>query len=178
MHVEQLPLSGALLLTPKVFNDDRGSFEELFATERYAAAGITETFVQDNLSVSRRNVLRGLHGDPRMSKLVRVVSGEAFDVIVDARPGSPTRLRWYGTLLRAAEHRQIYVPTGFFHGFLALSETVVFLYKQSALYDPSTERGAAWNDPSLAIDWPLGGAVPVLSAKDAANPPVADLGSA
>jgi dTDP-4-dehydrorhamnose 3,5-epimerase len=173
MIVEPLPLAGALLVTPDVFSDDRGFFTEIFSTERYFQAGIKDTFVQDNLSFSRGGVLRGLHGDPRMSKLVQVLAGEAFDVIVDIRAGSPTRGRWYGMELKATQRRQVYVPKGFLHGFLALSNEVVFLYKQSALYDPTAEFGVAWNDPELAIEWPLGGRQPILSEKDAANPPLA-----
>ena len=172
MTVEPLPLAGALLVTPAVFHDDRGYFKEIFSSERYRAAGIPDEFVQDNVSVSKRGVVRGLHGDDRMSKLVQVIEGEAYDAIVDARPDSPTYGRAWGTTLRAGEHRQIYVPRGFLHGFLALSAEVVFLYKQSAHYDPSREYGVAWNDPEIAIPWPLAGIEPVVSAKDAANPPL------
>jgi dTDP-4-dehydrorhamnose 3,5-epimerase len=175
MTVEPLPIAGALLVTPKVYTDVRGSFAEIFASTRYADAGITEAFVQDNVSISRRDVLRGLHGDRRMSKLVQVLAGEAFDVIADAREGSPTYGRWYGKPLKASERRQIYVPKGCLHGFLALSDEVVFLYKQSAPYDPASEFGVAWDDPDLAIRWPLAGRTPILSEKDAANPPLANL---
>src|SRR6185312_15681530 len=175
MTVEPLPIAGALLVTPKVYTDVRGSFAEIFASARYAGAGIGDTFVQDNLSVSRRDVLRGLHGDARMSKLVQVLAGEAYDVIADVREGSATYGRWYGTLLKASERQQVYVPHGCLHGFLALTDEVVFLYKQSALYDPAAEFAVRWDDPSLAIAWPLEGRSPILSARDAANPPLADL---
>lgn len=175
MTVEPLPIAGALLVTPTVYTDARGSFAEIFSSARYAEAGVADAFVQDNLSISRRDVLRGLHGDPRMSKLVQVLSGEAFDVIADAREESPTYGRWYGTVLEASERGQLYVPKGCLHGFLALSDEVVFLYKQSALYDPSSEFGVAWNDPEFAIQWPLEGRAPILSAKDAVNPPLAEL---
>jgi dTDP-4-dehydrorhamnose 3,5-epimerase len=175
MTVEPLPIAGALLVTPTVYTDARGSFAEIFSSARYADAGMADTFVQDNLSFSRRDVLRGLHGDPRMSKLVQVLTGEAFDVIADAREGSPTYGRWYGTLLKASERRQVYVPKGCLHGFLALADEVVFLYKQSALYDPASEFGVAWDDADLAIPWPLKGRPPILSAKDAINPPLAEL---
>ena len=175
MTVEPLPIAGAMLVTPQVYTDARGSFAEIFASTRYADAGIADAFVQDNLSVSVGGVLRGLHGDRRMSKLVQVLFGEAFDVIADAREDSPTYGRWYGTLLKASERRQIYIPKGCLHGFLALSENVAFLYKQSALYDPSSEFGVAWDDPDLAIAWPLAGRSPVLSEKDAANPRFASL---
>lgn len=175
MTVEPLPIAGALLVTPTVYTDARGSFAEIFSSTRYADAGMAESFVQDNLSISRRDVLRGLHGDPRMSKLVQVLAGEAFDVIADAREASPTYGSWCGTPLKASERRQLYVPKGCLHGFLALSEEVVFLYKQSALYDPGSEFGVAWDDPDLAIQWPLGGRSPILSEKDAVNPPLAEL---
>jgi dTDP-4-dehydrorhamnose 3,5-epimerase len=176
MHVERLPLGGAMLLSLPAFCDTRGYFKEAYSSARYRAAGITDDFVQDNVSYSHRNVVRGLHGDPRMSKLVGVLSGEAYDVIVDVRAGSPTRGRWHAVTLRAGEHRQIFVPAGFLHGFLALSEDVLFLYKQSALYDPSAEFGVRWDDPDLAIEWPLGTAGAVLSPKDAANPTARSLG--
>ncbi len=177
MTVEPLPIAGALLVTPTVYTDARGSFAEIFSSARYAEAGVADTFVQDNLSISRRGVLRGLHGDPRMSKLVQVLAGEAFDVIADAREGSPSYGRWHGTLLKASERRQIYVPKGCLHGFLALSDEVAFLYKQSALYDPASEFGVAWDDPQLAVAWPLEHRPPILSEKDAANPPLANLAS-
>ncbi|HVA34165.1 MAG TPA: dTDP-4-dehydrorhamnose 3,5-epimerase [Candidatus Baltobacteraceae bacterium] len=175
MHVEPLPLPGALLVTPAAFADERGYFEEFYATARYRAAGIADEFVQDNVSLSQRGVLRGLHGDARMSKLVAVLMGEAYDVIADARPQSATFGRWCGVLLRAGEHRQVYVPPGCLHGFLTLSEEVIFLYKQSALYDPASEFGVMWNDPDIAVEWPLEGRAPILSPKDAANPRLRDL---
>jgi dTDP-4-dehydrorhamnose 3,5-epimerase len=178
VKVELLPLPGAMLVTTPEFADERGYFKETYNDKRYHSAGIVDVFVQDNVSLSHRNVLRGLHGDSRMSKLVQVLRGEAFDVIVDAREESPTRGRWHGIRLRASEHRQLYIPKGFLHGFLALTDDVVFLYKQSALYDPSTEVGVAWDDPDLAIEWPLAGTAPVLSPKDAANPLLRDLGRA
>lgn len=170
MHVAALPIDGALVVTPNVFTDDRGTFKETYALSRYRAAGIADSFVQDNLSASKRGVLRGLHGDPRMAKLVQVLHGSAYDVVVDARPQSPTFRRWHGLTLRASEHTQLYIPAGCLHGFLALEDDTAFFYKQSAEYDPATEFGVAWNDPELAIAWPLEGASPILSAKDAANP--------
>ncbi|MBV8280869.1 MAG: dTDP-4-dehydrorhamnose 3,5-epimerase [Candidatus Eremiobacteraeota bacterium] len=176
MHVEQLPLAGALALTLPAFADDRGYFKETYSSARYRAAGVTDDFVQDNVSYSRRNVLRGLHGAWGMSKLVGVLAGEAFDVIVDVRRDSPTSGRWYGERLRAGEHRQLYVPAGCLHGFLALTDDVLFLYKQSALYDPSAEFGIRFDDPDLAVAWPLDGGQAILSAKDAANPTARSLG--
>ncbi|MHB8140102.1 MAG: dTDP-4-dehydrorhamnose 3,5-epimerase [Vulcanimicrobiaceae bacterium] len=174
--VVRTPIDGALLLHPRVFSDERGCFLEIFSRDRYREAGIGEPFVQDNLSSSKRGVLRGLHGDPRMSKLVQSVAGDAYDVIVDLRASSPTYRRWFGLTLRASERTQLYVPAGCLHGFLALSDETLFLYKQSALYDPACEFGVAWNDPDLAIEWPAAGSPPVLSAKDAANPTLRELG--
>jgi dTDP-4-dehydrorhamnose 3,5-epimerase len=170
MKVEHLPLAGALMLTPSVFTDERGSFQELFSFDRYRECGIGESFVQDNSSLSRRNVLRGMHGDVRMAKLVSVLRGSVYDVIVDARTQSATYGQWYGSTLTATDTRQLYVPRGFLHGFLALEDGTVFWYKQSAPYDLSAELGVAWDDPDLGIDWPLGKAAPLLSPRDAANP--------
>jgi dTDP-4-dehydrorhamnose 3,5-epimerase len=176
MNYRPLPLSGAFVLIPNVHADDRGYFKEIFSAPRYRAAGVHDEFVQDNVSYSKRGVIRGLHADPRMAKLVQVLSGSAFDVMVDLRRESPTYLQWYGHELNAAEHTQLYIPAGFLHGFLALSDDVVFLYKQSATYDPATEFGVVWNDPDLAIDWPLDGLMPQLSPKDASNPTLRELG--
>lgn len=175
METRRLPLADAQLLVPPVFTDGRGGFKEVYATTRYRDVGINDVFVQDNLSWSRRGTLRGLHGDLRMAKLVQVLAGEVYDVIVDLRPESATYRHWHGVHLRGDEHTQLYVPRGFLHGFLALAEGSVVLYKQSALYDPASEFGVAWNDPSLAIAWPLSGESPLLSAKDAANPTLREL---
>lgn len=143
---------------------------------RYCAAGADAAFVQDNLSLSNRFVLRGLHGDTRMAKLVQVLRGSAFDVIVDARRDSPTFRHWYGSTLRAQDHTQLYIPAGCLHGFLALEDATLLFYKQSAEYDSAHEFGIAWNDPDLAIEWPLGGAAPILSPKDVANPTLRERG--
>jgi dTDP-4-dehydrorhamnose 3,5-epimerase len=176
MQVQSSRIEGALLIAPRVFEDERGYFKETFSATGYAAAGIAEIFVQDNASLSKRGVLRGLHGDPRMSKLVQVFRGSAFDVIVDVRPGSATFLQWHGVTLKASEHTQIYIPSGCLHGFLALEDDTLLAYKQSAEYDPTTEFGIAWNDPDLAIEWPLGGSAPALSPKDAGNPTLREAG--
>lgn len=166
-----------MLLSLPTHRDDRGYFEETFAVPRYAAAGIGEAFVQDNLSFSRRGVLRGLHGDTRRtSKVVSVLAGDAYDVIADVRPDSPTRGRWCGVTLKASEHRQVYVPAGCLHGFLALSEGVLLLYKQSQVYDPACEIAVRWDDPDLAIAWPLSGEPPILSERDARSAASAGLG--
>lgn len=170
MEIEQLPLAGALIITPRLFTDARGFFKETYSLVAYRECGIKETFVQDNLSLSHRDVLRGLHGDPRMAKLVGVLRGTVFDVIVDLRAGSATYRRWWGTTLTADAGRQVYVPQGFLHGFLSLEDETLFYYKQSAPYDPAAEFAVAWNDPDLGIGWPLAGREPILSPRDAANP--------
>jgi dTDP-4-dehydrorhamnose 3,5-epimerase len=175
MEIEELPLAGALLLTPRVLRDERGFFKETYSLDRYRACGVHETFVQDNLSLSRRDVLRGLHGDARMAKLVGVLRGSAFDVIVDLRAESPTHRQWWAYRLTAGQGAQIYVPRGFLHGFLALEEETVVAYKQSAPYDPAQEFSVAWNDPDLGIEWPLAGRAPILSRRDAASPTLAAL---
>jgi dTDP-4-dehydrorhamnose 3,5-epimerase len=175
MEVETLPLAGALMLTPRVLADERGSFSELFSLEPYRECGIGDPFVQDNSSLSRRNVLRGLHGDARMAKLVSVLRGSVYDVIVDVRTTSQTYGQWHGVTLTAADARQIYVPRGFLHGFLTLEDGTVFWYKQSAAYDPACEFGVAWDDADLGIEWPLGKNAPILSPRDGANPPLRSL---
>jgi len=169
MEVRPLAIHGALLIVPRAFSDERGYFKETYSAARYAEAGVRETFVQDNVSLSNRDVLRGLHGDSRMAKLVQVLAGSAYDVIADARPGSPTHGLWLGEYLRAGEHRQIYIPAGCLHGFLSLEDGTLLSYKQSAAYDPASEFAVAWNDPALAIVWPLDGREPRLSPKDACN---------
>ena len=176
MHVERLPLAGALALTLPAHSDERGFFKETYSSARYRAAGVVDEFLQDNVSFSHRSVLRGLHGARGMSKLVGVLAGEAYDVMVDVRPGSPTRGRWHGETLRAGEHRQLYVPAGCLHGFVALSDGVIFLYKQSALYDPASEFGVRFDDPDLGVAWPIEAGRAILSAKDAANPSARSLG--
>lgn len=176
MEVTKLPIEGALKIVPRVFGDERGWFKEVFAATRYRNAGIVDTFVQDNLSCSNRFVLRGLHGDPRMAKLVQVMSGSAYDVIADARTSSPTFKQWCAVMLCASEHSQLYIPAGCLHGFLSLEDGTLLSYKQSAEYDPAAEFGIAWNDPDLAIAWPLDGTAPILSAKDAANPGLRERG--
>lgn len=176
MKVEKLSVNGALLLTPNVFNDDRGYFKEVYSDTRYADAGIADTFRQMNVSSSKSHVLRGLHGDSHMSKLIQVVRGRAFDVAVDIRRQSSTFMRWCAVELAAERHQQIYVPAGCLHGFLALDDDTMLLYQQSAVYDPKTEIGVAWNDRDIGIEWPLEGQLPLLSAKDALNPTLRELG--
>jgi dTDP-4-dehydrorhamnose 3,5-epimerase len=175
MEIEQLPLAGALLLTPQVFTDVRGFFKETYSLDRYRGCGVTDTFVQDNLSLSHRDVLRGLHGDPRMAKLVGVLSGSAYDVIVDVRSESASYRRWCARTLSAVAGQQIYVPRGFLHGFLALEDQTLVAYKQSAAYDPAREFAVAWDDPDIGVEWPLAGRRPILSRRDASNPRLASL---
>jgi dTDP-4-dehydrorhamnose 3,5-epimerase len=163
-------ISEVLLIEPKVFGDARGFFLESWNAKAFAAAGIPAAFVQDNHSRSPRGVLRGLHYQLRQpqGKLVRVVAGEVFDVVVDLRRTSATFGRWVGERLSAENKRVLWIPPGFAHGFLVLSETADFLYKTTDYYAPEHERVIAWNDPELAIAWPLAGA-PTLSARDAAG---------
>lgn len=158
---------GVVVLEPDVYEDERGYFKEIFSAERYAQAGVYAQFVQDNVSISRKGVLRGMHYDLRMAKLVQCLQGEIFDAVVDMREGSATFKQWDAVTLSGENHRQLFIPPGFAHGFYVVSPQALVTYKQSALYDPAHERAAAWNDPSIAIEWPLDGA-PLLSAKDAA----------
>ncbi len=157
-----------LVIVPKIHADERGYFKEVFAQNDYERLGIGETFVQDNVSCSTRGVLRGMHYDLRMAKLVQCLDGAVYDVVVDMREGSLTFKQWDAIELSACNHRQIYVPKGFAHGFYVLSESATVLYKQTARYDPAHERGIGWRDPSVAIEWPLDGKEPLLSPKDAA----------
>lgn len=157
MKVIKTKLEGAIIIEPKVFGDHRGFFMETYQKERYQEAGIPLEFVQDNHSRSTRGVLRGLHFQKTkpQGKLVRVVSGEVFDVAVDIRKDSPTYGQWEGVLLSEDNKRQFYVPPGFAHGFVVLSETADFEYKCTDYYDPSDEGSLLWNDPDLAIEWPI-----------------------
>ncbi|MDP3815468.1 dTDP-4-dehydrorhamnose 3,5-epimerase [Pseudomonas sp.] len=164
-------LSDVLILEPKVFGDERGFFFESFNARAFEqATGLTREFVQDNHSGSQRGVLRGLHYQLQQpqGKLVRVTAGAVYDVAVDLRHGSATFGRWTGVHLSAENRRQLWVPEGFAHGFLVLSEFAEFLYKTTAYYAPEHERCIRWDDPTLGIDWPLAGA-PQLSAKDQAG---------
>jgi len=179
MKVIPTAIAEVLVLEPKVFGDARGFFLESWNQRDFdAAAGRPIRFVQDNHSASARGVLRGLHYQLRQpqGKLVRVVAGEVFDVVVDLRRGSPTYGRWVGERLSADNHRMMWVPEGFAHGFLVTSERAEFLYKTTDYYAPEHERTLLWNDPALAIDWPLDGA-PLLKPKDAAGTPFAQVES-
>ena len=175
MKVSQTELEGVLLIEPTVHLDSRGRFFESYEKEKYRALGICEDFVQDNQSLSNKNVLRGLHYrvDPEQSKLVRVVKGEVFDVVVDIRKTSSTFGKWQSFILSSTNYLQLYVPVGFAHGFCVLSDTAEFLYKVSEYYSAEKEKGIIWNDPDIRIDWPISD--PVLSDKDIANSRLRDL---
>ncbi len=176
MNVVDTALPGVKLIEPRVFGDDRGFFMETWNVRAFAEAGLDLAFVQDNHSRSARHVLRGLHfqiANPQ-GKLVRVTAGAVFDVAIDLRRSSPDFGRWVGYELSEANKRMLWVPPGFGHGFVVLSESADFLYKCTALYDPAAERAVRWDDPVLGIDWHLGGATPILSAKDAAAPLLAN----
>jgi dTDP-4-dehydrorhamnose 3,5-epimerase len=177
MQVRPTAIPDVLVVEPRVFGDARGFFFESFNQKKLEAAlGRAVAFVQDNHSLSARNVLRGLHYQlPRpQGKLVRVVRGEVFDVAVDLRRGSPTCGRWVGEVLSAENKRQLWIPEGFAHGFLVRSDEAEFLYKTTDYWHPEHERCIRWDDPTLAIRWPLEGASPIVSAKDAAGASLAD----
>lgn len=176
MNVIVTALPEVLVLEPKVFGDARGFFFESYNRRTFAAdTGLDVEFVQDNHSRSAQGVLRGIHYQlvRPQGKLVRVVAGAVWDVAVDLRRSSPRFGRWAGVELSAGNHRQLWVPPGFGHAFVVLSGSADFLYKTTDYWYPEHERSVAWNDPELAIDWPLGGAAPQLAAKDAAAPRLA-----
>ena len=174
MHVSKTPIDGLLIVEPKKFADPRGMFYEVYSESRYEEHGIP-CFVQDNHSISKKGVVRGLHYqvNPGQSKLVRVTRGEIFDVAVDIRKQSPTYGKWWGLSLSETNNFQLYIPIGFAHGFCVLSESAEVLYKCSDYYSPENERGILWNDPDLAIDWPVKD--PILSEKDAMYPLFSEL---
>ena len=176
MKVTRLAIPEVVLIEPKVFGDARGFFFESFNQKAFnEATGTNHQFVQDNHSRSAKGVLRGLHYQIQQpqGKLVRVAQGAVFDVAVDIRKSSPTFGQWVGEVLSADNHRQLWVPPGFAHGFMVLSETAEFLYKTTDYYAPVYERCIVWDDPTLAIDWKLAGRQPLLSAKDAQGLPLA-----
>jgi dTDP-4-dehydrorhamnose 3,5-epimerase len=170
MKVVRTALEGCLILEPQVFSDERGEFFESFSVQRFRnATGVLLNFVQDNQSFSHANVLRGLHYqiEQPQGKLVRVVAGRVWDVAVDLRRSSPTFAQWVGVDLSAENQRMLWVPPGCAHGFVVTSESALFLYKTTDYYAPAHERTIVWNDPALAITWPV--ATPVVNAKDAAG---------
>ncbi|MFU8765055.1 MAG: dTDP-4-dehydrorhamnose 3,5-epimerase [Haliea sp.] len=178
MTFEPTPLAGLYLLQPRVFGDERGFFLESWNAATFREAGFDLDFVQDNHSRSARGILRGLHFQTEhpQGKLVRVTSGAVFDVAVDLRRSSPTLGQWYGVELSAANHRMLWVPPGFAHGFYVLSEYADFQYKCTDYYHPASEVSLAWDDSTVGIAWPIPAeAPPRLSAKDAAGLPWAEL---
>jgi dTDP-4-dehydrorhamnose 3,5-epimerase len=175
MKFTPLDIPQVILIEPRVFSDDRGFFTETYQEQKFKSAGISTSFVQDNHSRSRRGVLRGMHyqiNQPQ-GKLVRVVAGEIFDVAVDLRRSSPTFGNWVSTQLSAQNKLQIWIPPGLAHGFYVLSEWADLIYKTTDFYAPQDERTLLWNDPEIAIEWPLiGGLAPILSIKDAQGTPL------
>lgn len=171
MKVSPTGIAGVLALEPQVFADERGFFFESWNAGAFGASGISVAFVQDNHSRSRQGTLRGLHYQLRQpqGKLVRVVAGEVFDVVVDLRRSSPSFGRWIGEHLSAENHRQLWIPPGCAHGFYVLSPWADVAYKASAYYAPGDEHSLRWDDPALGISWPLVNGAPLLSAKDAAG---------
>ncbi len=166
MKVIQSSLPGVCIIEPQVFGDHRGFFMESYQRQRYQELGIDATFVQDNVSFSVQNTLRGLHYQhPRgQAKLIQVLDGEIYDVAVDIRKGSPTYGQWFGVTISAKDKRQVYIPEGFAHGFCVLSKTALFSYKCSEYYLPEDEGGVLWNDPHIGIQWPI--KTPILSDRD------------
>jgi dTDP-4-dehydrorhamnose 3,5-epimerase len=175
MKILQTDLEGVLIVETTVFSDDRGFFMETYHKKKYHELGISVEFVQDNLSFSVKGTLRGLHYQhPHgQSKLVQVIAGHVYDVIVDVRNGSKNFGQWVGAHLSDENKRQVYIPQGFAHGFYVVSNTVLFLYKFSDLYAPECERGVLWSDPDVGIDWPASN--PVLSDKDSKYPRLRDV---
>jgi dTDP-4-dehydrorhamnose 3,5-epimerase len=176
VNVIQTAIPGVLVIEPVVRADARGFFVEVWQEQRYRSAGIDLPFVQDNHSRSGRGTLRGLHYQLQQAqgKLVRVAAGEVFDVAVDLRRSSPTFGRWVSTILSGENHRQIWIPPGFAHGFYVMSESADLLYKCTDLYAPQYDRTLQWNDPELGVEWPLSGELPILSAKDQAGASLRD----
>ncbi|NLL83524.1 MAG: dTDP-4-dehydrorhamnose 3,5-epimerase [Lentisphaerae bacterium] len=175
MTVTPQSIPDLLLITPRIFTDNRGYFKETWQASAMPNLGIPP-FVQDNESCSRRHVLRGLHyqiSPHAQGKLVRVVCGAVWDVAVDIRPDSTTYGQWSAVTLTAENHQMLWIPPGFAHGFVTLTDNTIFVYKCTAPYNPSAERGICWNDPTLKIDWPV--TAPVVSAKDTALPPLSPI---
>ena len=170
MNITQTRLPGVILFEPKRYGDSRGFFLETYREDLFKEAGINASFLQDNHSRSKRGILRGLHYQlvQPQGKLVRVATGKVFDVAVDVRPGSPTFGQWYGTELDEDNMRMPYVPPGFAHGFVVLSDVADFIYKCTDYYHPQSEQGILWNDPAIGIEWPITDVQ--LSEKDSTNP--------
>jgi dTDP-4-dehydrorhamnose 3,5-epimerase len=177
MRVTRTKLAGVLIIEPDVFGDARGFFIETFSSKRYKEAGLSQPFVQDNVSFSTKGILRGLHfqNPNAQGKLVQVLSGEVLDAAVDIRIGSPGFGKWFSETLSAENHKQMYIPPGFAHGYCVLSDTALFSYKCTDYYNPATEGGIIWNDPDIGITWPV--SAPLISKKDASHPRLKDIPS-
>jgi dTDP-4-dehydrorhamnose 3,5-epimerase len=175
IKVTKTPLSGVVVVKNRVFGDERGFFMETYNQQRFESMGLPSNFVQDNHSRSSKGVLRGLHYQfPQwQGKLVRVVSGAIFDVAVDIRSDSTTFGQWYGIEISEENHLQLYIPPGFAHGFVTLSDSADLAYKCTSLYNAEDDAGIAWNDPDIGIDWPVSD--PLVSEKDAAAPPLSKI---
>jgi len=176
MKVTEFDIPGLKLIEPKRFGDERGWFAEVWQHQRYRDAGIRETFVQDNMAMSIKGVLRGLHAqEPHaQGKLVQVFQGRVFDLAVDLRVGSPTFAQWHGVILDDSNALQFYVPPGFLHGYYVMSKRALFGYKTTAIYSPENEFSVRWDDPTIGIEWPLDGE-PTLSDKDRTAPFLTDI---
>ncbi len=172
MDIEKLAIPGVLLIKPRSFPDTRGFFRETFHQDRYEKANVPTTYVQDNLSFSKKNVIRGMHFQPGQAKLVSVAMGSIFDVAVDIRPSSPTFGHWIGVILDAETGEQLFIPDGFAHGFCALSDAVLS-YKVSSFYNPDTEKSFRYDDPEAAIEWPI--TDPIVSSRDLNAPQLKNL---
>lgn len=172
MDIEKLALPGVLLIKPRSFPDVRGFFRETFHQDRYEKASIPTTYVQDNLSFSKKNVIRGMHFQPGQSKLVSVAMGSIFDVAVDIRASSPTYGQWIGVILDAEKGEQLFIPDGFAHGFCALTDAVLS-YKVSSLYNPDTEKSFRYDDPEVGIEWPI--TDPIISSRDLNAPQLKEI---
>lgn len=171
--IEKTELPGVIVIQPQLFGDSRGYFMETYKKSDFAAAGIDKEFVQDNESASTKGVLRGLHFQKNhtQGKLVRVIRGEVYDVAVDVRPGSETFGKWVGLTLSSEKKNMLYIPEGFAHGFLVLSDIAEFIYKCTDVYDPSSEGGIPWNDPAIAVEWPKLDVPYNMSEKDGKHEP-------
>ncbi len=177
MKIIETPISGLLIIEPRVFADDRGYFFESYNESNFEKHGLVHRYVQDNESKSHRGVIRGLHYQLEpysQTKLIRVIRGTVYDVAVDVRKGSPTFGQWYGLEVSAANRKQFYIPKGFAHGFSVLSEYAIFSYKCDQFYNPASERGIRYDDPALGIDWKLSEAEALVSEKDMLLPFLAD----
>jgi dTDP-4-dehydrorhamnose 3,5-epimerase len=175
MNIISASISDLLIVEPDVFNDNRGFFMETYHQKRYEDHGIKETFVQDNLSYSVKNTLRGLHFQSKhpQSKLIFVIAGEIYDVVVDIRKGSPTFGKWVGVVLSEENKKQLFVPKGFAHGFCVLSAFAYLAYKCSDIYHPDDESGILWSDPEIAVKWPV--INPIISPKDQKLPRLSEI---